>query len=131
LPAGVFLNATASFFRLGEPDLNRKRGFLELALTNLFQGLNLRFGFLCLIAGIRLGPVSKPKLVPHSGQYFIGINSPASLPGQRSLIQWDLVPGLSFPYWEGSYSIDWGIGARYPHLRLGTLIHVMPPHCPE
>ena len=45
-PAGVFLNATPSFFRLGEPDLNRKRGFLEFCFTNLFHAdsLRLRFG---------------------------------------------------------------------------------------
>tara|TARA_R110002110_G_scaffold34715_1_gene117884 strand:+ start:2719 stop:2931 length:213 start_codon:yes stop_codon:yes gene_type:complete len=45
LPAGVFLNATPSFFRLGEPDLNRNLGLLLLALTNLFQADNLRLGF--------------------------------------------------------------------------------------
>jgi len=75
-PAGVFLNATPSFFRLGEPDLNRKRGFLLLALTYLFQALSLRLGLRLGVSFIN--GANNPSLgEPHSGQNFM---IPASLP---------------------------------------------------
>ena len=71
-PAGVFLNATPSFFRLGEPDLNLNRGFLLLALTNLFQGDNLRFGLRLVVTDAVTIGANNPSLGdPHSGQYFI------------------------------------------------------------
>jgi hypothetical protein len=82
-PAGVFLNATPSFFRLGEPDLNLKRGFLALAFTNLFQALSLRLDLRLVYVGAVLAGkgANNPSLGdPHSGQYFMGINLPASLP---------------------------------------------------
>ena len=56
-PAGVFLNATPSFFRLGEPDLNLNRGFLLLAFTNLFQAESLRVFFLCLVSVLSISPI--------------------------------------------------------------------------
>jgi hypothetical protein len=89
LPAGVFLNATAIFFKFNLPDLYRNLGLLEFALTYLFQALSLRlrFGFLSTRA-----PPAKPipssktsTLFPHSGQY-LGINLPASLPLQLSSV---------------------------------------------
>jgi len=46
LPCGVFLNAIAIFFRFNLPLRYRKRGFLLLAFTYLFQALSLRLPFL-------------------------------------------------------------------------------------
>lgn len=76
MPAGVFLNATPSFFRLGEPDLNLNRGFLLLALTNLFQADSLRFGLRLVVAvAVTIGENNPSLGDPHSGQNFIHILS--------------------------------------------------------
>jgi len=60
----VFLNATAIFFRFNLPLRYLKRGFLLLALTNLFHAESLRLGVV-----VRLGeraPVDRGNEKPPS-----------------------------------------------------------------